>query len=130
MRCAAGEMYVGSYHAALRRYAEAIGKVYILSAKYGLMELSTQIEPYNLRMGDQGCVTTSVILQQATRLGLLECDVIALGGRDYTRICRAVWPTCKTPLDGVGGIGKQLAWLKRNTPQVAGCRAAESSPLE
>ena len=45
-------------------------------------------------------------------MGILDEEVIALGGRDYTTMCQGVWPNCQVPLDGVGGIGKHLKWLK------------------
>lgn len=119
-KCPAGEMYLGSYHAACRRFAGAWvkahgGEVLILSAKYGLLGLADLIEPYELRMGKPGCVTATFVLGQAESRGLLAArHVLALGGRDYTRVCEAIWPHCATPLAGVGGIGKQLRWLKEN----------------
>lgn len=118
----AGELYTGPYHRACRAYAEALGgRVLVLSALYGLLELGTVVEPYDLRMGRPGCVSASRVRDQAQSLNLLsEPEVVALGGRAYTSVCRAVWPCCVTPLVGVGGIGKQLRWLKQQTERL--CR--------
>lgn len=116
-RCPAGEMYVGGYHRACRKYANRLtmpARILILSAKHGLLRLTDVIEPYELRMGQPGSITTAVAWQQARKMGLLdESRVVALGGRAYTAVCRTIWPHCTTPLDGRGGIGKQLSWLNR-----------------
>jgi len=120
-RTAAGAMYTGAYHRACMRYARSIvvpEQIRILSAKYGLLELADEIEPYNLKMGQPGCVTAAKVWQQAQRAGILDATVIALGGRHYTAICRAVWPACFTPLKGVGGMGKQMQWLIRHYGRV------------
>ena len=56
----AGEMYVGSYDRACARAAAARGgRVLIISAKHGLLDPATVIEPYDLRMGQPGSVTAS-----------------------------------------------------------------------
>lgn len=118
----AGEMYIGGYHRLCQRYALTLtggdrSRVLILSAKYGLLRLDDPVRPYELRMGRPGAVTVEEVRFQAGLLGFGELAglrrVVALGGLDYTDICRAVWPaTCETPMSGVGGIGKQMAWLK------------------
>lgn len=116
--CPAGEMYVGGYHKACRKYASKLAggdedSVVILSAKYGLLRLAEVIRPYELRMGRPGSVTVQVVESQAVALGLADRSVvIALGGRGYTKVCLAVWPHCLTPLGDKGGIGKQLRWMK------------------
>lgn len=99
------------------RYALSLAdpeRVFILSAKHGLLSLDDVIEPYDLKMGQDGCVTPGLVLQQAVKRGLIERDVVALGGKGYVDICRRVWPGLLAPLDGVGGMGKQIGWMKRN----------------
>jgi len=117
--CPAGEMYVGGYHLLCQRYALTLvdrSHLYILSAKYGLLGYWETIEPYDLRMGKPGSVTVPLVLEQARLLGVEgEKEVVGLGGADYVKIMRHVWPHVRTPLDGVGGIGKHMAWLKRNS---------------
>jgi len=45
-------------------------RVLILSAKHGLIELDTIIEPYNVKMGDAGSVTAATVAAQAEALGV------------------------------------------------------------
>lgn len=114
-RAAAGEMYAGSYHRACRRYAERIGadRTLVLSARHGLLDLDEPIDPYDLRMGQPGSVTTATIREQAERLGIACADVVLLGGRAYVERAAPVWPQARTPLAHIGGIGHQLAALAR-----------------
>lgn len=117
----ASEMYTGGYFKAGLEYALSLthgdrDRVLILSALYGLLGLDDDISPYNVRMGDVGCVDWRHVERQAEARGVREAaNVIALGGKDYTNVVKKVWPDCKTPLQGVGAIGKQLAWFKKNT---------------
>lgn len=116
--CRADRMYLGTYHRLCLDYARLLvlpdpgGVILILSAKYGLLPLSQKIEPYELRMGQPGSITATRVAQQATELEVMNHSAIVLGGSDYSKICRAVWLDCKTPLAGIGGIGKQLHWLR------------------
>jgi len=109
----AGEMYVGSYHAATRRAAAARGGLLlILSAKYGLIDPETVIEPYDLRMGQPGSVTPGQVAGQAFALGVLGASrVTVLAGRSYADVIRRVWPAAERPLEGTRGIGEQHARL-------------------
>ena len=121
--CPAGEMYVGAYHRGCLGYALTLvggdeSRVFILSSKYGLLSLGDMIAPYDLRMGNPGSVGTDIVKRQAKVRGISGRVVVALGGKAYTDVCRSVWSNCKTPLTGVGGIGKQLQWLKRKVSYV------------
>jgi hypothetical protein len=119
--CPAGEMYIGGYHLLCQKYALSLvggdtSRVYILSALYGLLGFWETIAPYDLRMGRPGSVLPRVVLEQAKLLGIAtETEVTGLGGIDYIKMMRRVWPNLKTPLDGVGGIGKHMGWLKAHT---------------
>jgi hypothetical protein len=114
----AGRLYTGAYFRACLRYAQTLAqpdRIFILSALYGLLALTDVVTPYELRMGEPGCVTLAQVRRQAAARGLLGASVVALGGRNYTDVCRAVWHAgCKCPLAGQGGIGKQMAWMKRD----------------
>ncbi|GAA0469342.1 hypothetical protein Aca07nite_28010 [Actinoplanes capillaceus] len=129
----AGRMYVGSYHAACRRAAAAIGgRLLILSARYGLIAPDTWIEPYELRMGQPGAVTMPMLRAQARRLGIDTAGTVTvLAGRDYADPVSAVWPHAARPLDNARGIGPQLARLaelaRGATTQVAPEAGADRS---
>ncbi|GHH56082.1 DUF6884 domain-containing protein [Streptomyces candidus] len=113
----AGEMYVGSYHRAARRAADALtrggrsGRVLILSAKHGLVELTEWIITYELRAGDPGTVDGETLRKQAHELGISGAAVTVLGGRAYVDLAREAFPDLDAPLAGTRGIGEQLARL-------------------
>jgi hypothetical protein len=88
-------------------------RVFILSAKHGLVRPSTRLEPYDVRLGGFGCVEWSTIERQAQAFGITSAEVLFFGGRQYFTVCCYVWPQRVTQvLAGLGGIGKQLAWLR------------------
>jgi hypothetical protein len=107
-------MYQGSYHKLCLNYALTLtARVYILSAKYGLLDLSEIIEPYNVKMDDKNSVKIDFIRQQAEELNLLNEKVIVLGGSEYVKICSKIWKEIETPLKGKGGLLQQLKWLNQ-----------------
>ena len=116
-RAQAQHMYVGSYAQMCQRYARTLttpDRIFILSAKYGLLRLTDEIEPYSLTLGQPGCVSQVQVWNQAKELGIVNEPCVAIGGMRYTNLCKKVWRVCQTPLqDHVrGGNGKQLQWMK------------------
>ncbi|MER8039361.1 DUF6884 domain-containing protein [Streptomyces hydrogenans] len=113
----AGELYVGSYHRAMRRAADVLtrggrsGRVLILSAKYGLVELGKHLLNYDLRAGAPGTVDGETLRRQAHELGISGAAVTVLGGRAYVELAGEVWEELAAPLAGTRGIGEQLARL-------------------
>lgn len=111
----ADEMYTGSYHRMCQRYAKKLGHpFYILLAKYGLLRPSDIIEPYSLTLGQAGSVSPLRVAKQAEELGIKNESCIAIGGKRYTDLCKAIFFNCQTPLQTNvrGGNGKQLQWMK------------------
>jgi hypothetical protein len=115
----ADRLYVGPYFRACLDYAETLTsaeRIYILSALHGLIRRDKVIGPYDVKMGDHNSVPLAVVASDAIELDLVdEPRVIALGGRAYTSVVKKVWPHAETPLDGVGGLGMQLRWMKEQT---------------
>lgn len=115
----AGEMYVGSYHAATRRAAAALAaatgaRVMILSAKYGLLDLDRLIAPYEQHMSKPGAITRGELTAQARALGIDQAtDVTVIAGRAYADAVTSVWPHATRPLDGTRGMGEQKARMAR-----------------
>ncbi|MFI9644560.1 DUF6884 domain-containing protein [Micromonospora sp. NPDC051925] len=109
----AGQMYTGSYHQACRRAAAHLGgRLIILSAHYGLLDPDTVIEPYDLRIGQPGTVTTPTLRAQARRMSIdIAGTVTVLAGRDYADLVTTVWPHATRPLDGTRGMPEQMARL-------------------
>lgn len=71
-RMPAARKYVGGFHAAARRAAAVIaapsgGQVLIVSAWYGLITLDTEVDDYDLSLGDPGAVTPARIAEQPQR---------------------------------------------------------------
>jgi len=126
-RSPAYAMYLGTYFKINLRYALSITNreyIFILSAKYGLLGLEDEIEPYNIKMGDPGCVSVDFVLAQARRRDLLGETAICLGGHLYTDVMRQIWCKHVVPLDCVGRMGYQMQWLKRHMGIVPGSHKA------
>ncbi|PBC72379.1 hypothetical protein BX261_7252 [Streptomyces sp. 2321.6] len=114
-RAAARDLYTGPYHVACRKAAEALtadgGLVLVLSAKYGLVPLDEEIEPYDMTMDDPEAITGAELQQQARAMGIHDApQVTILAGAKYTARAQTVWPQAATPLAG-RGIGRQKARL-------------------
>jgi hypothetical protein len=113
----AGELYTGSYFRACSLTAAAIapGRWFILSARYGLVAPSDELEPYDLTLGAPGAVNDLYVRRQASVRGLLGEHVTALCGRRYADLVAEVWPRVDRPLARLG-IGQQrhvLAELRK-----------------
>ncbi|MGW3915883.1 DUF6884 domain-containing protein [Streptomyces sp. NPDC005070] len=110
----AADLYIGSYHRACRRAADALRpeRLLILSARYGLLDLDDIIEPYDTPHGAAGATTSQLLLRQATERDIVLLDpVVALGGARHTALVHAVWPHARTPLRGTRSMGEQMARL-------------------
>ncbi|MFC8257818.1 DUF6884 domain-containing protein [Streptomyces sp. NPDC057291] len=115
-RARAADMYVGSYHRACRKAADALqpDRLLILSARHGLLDLDDVIEPYDTPHGAADAITAQVLLQQATMRDIVLLDpVVALGGARHVSLVRTIWPHARTPLAGTRGMGEQMARLAR-----------------
>jgi len=117
----ARQMYTGGYFKACLNYAlsqndDSVDSVYILSAKYGLVELDDVIQPYNLIMGESGCVDKEFVRRQVIEKGLEDERVIVLGGKKYVNFCKKVWNNVSCPLNG--GMLKQIGWLNNQVELV------------
>lgn len=110
------DMYKSAYFRMNFRWAESVfdrRKIFILSAKYGLIACETIIEPYDLRMGMSGSVRVETVLEQARALGVGECKACFLGGREYETMLRNVFPDVRRP-GGSLTMGYQMRLLKKN----------------
>ncbi|QDN75090.1 hypothetical protein FNV64_05200 [Streptomyces sp. S1A1-7] len=113
-RARAADLYVGSYHRACRRAADALrpDRLLILSARYGLLDLDDVIDPYDTPHGAADAITAQALLKQATVRDIVLLDpVVALGGARHVDLVRTIWPLAHTPLAGTRGMGEQMARL-------------------
>ena len=111
----AGKMYTGGYHRMCQKVARHLAlpdRIFILSAKYGFLSLSEVIEPYELTLGQPGCIQTSALVDQAKRkIGTVD-KVMALGGKRYVSAVKAIWPQTQSPFSAAGGLGKQMKAMR------------------
>ncbi|NEB42554.1 DUF6884 domain-containing protein [Streptomyces sp. SID14515] len=106
----ADERYTGNYFTACLMAAEVMdGATMVLSAKYGLIPLSEEIENYDVRPGDKGSIRLATVKRQVEELGLTGAHVTVLGGERYVNAARLIWADVEAPLKG--GIGQQLKQL-------------------
>ena len=99
-------------------YAKSIpnAKIYILSAKYGLLELTDIISPYNITLNkmsnSQIEIWANKVLESMKTKNVNFCEkTIFLCGENYRKHLLKYFSNYEIPLQGLG-IGKQLAWYK------------------
>jgi hypothetical protein len=113
----ARDLYTGQMFrhtlAAAQAEADAIsGRVLILSARYGLVELDAILEPYNTKMGDADSVATETLTAQALALGIdWGAEVYGmLPGAYYRKLDAALRPLdvyLQDVYEATAGIGEQ-----------------------
>lgn len=69
----AADLYTSAHFALMLRAARRVatqqaGRVLILSALHGLVELDTQLAPYDVKMGDPGSITPAALAHQLAAL--------------------------------------------------------------
>lgn len=107
----ARQMYTGSYFKSCLKYAESQSSdnIYILSAKYGLIELDEIIEPYDMLITDNDAVSVNYVRYQAINDNLLRKDITMLGGKKYVSFVSKIWESVNHPLKG--GLFAQISWM-------------------
>jgi len=120
VRAPAWKLYTGTYFKSMfscaRKWASRREDIYILSAKYGLVQMDRVLPPYDTRIASPDAVTIQEVRDQAEQFGLMDSqDIILLGGKDYVSVLKAVFPSAKAPLQDmkIGGMGKQMQVMKR-----------------
>jgi hypothetical protein len=130
-RSRARDLYTGPYFRAALEYAEAVTtpeKIYILSAKHGLLRPTYYVSPYELRLGQTGSVIVRDVRRQARNFHLLPMNepVMVIAGKRYQQFLMNVFDSgLVTPC--FGGMGKQIQFLR--TQAKALINAKETKPL-
>lgn len=120
--CAAREMYISDLFKKSLAYAEQSldsATIYILSAKYGLLELDKPIEPYELTLNNmtkkQRQEWADKVLKQCEEKGIsFDEETIFLCGRKYREFLMGEFKNSTAPLQHLG-IGEQLAFYNSVT---------------
>lgn len=109
-------LYTGPYFKACLAAARRLVPdecIRILSGLHGFVALDAQLAPYEMRLGAPGSVTKLQLADQARGLLRYTNRVVALCGRQYAYTVWAIWPHTEWPLEGIGGMGKQMHFLKK-----------------
>lgn len=117
----AKDMYISplfkkAYQYALKFVPE--DKIYILSAKYGLIHSSQMIDPYektlNAERDKERKVWAYNVVQQMKAKGIpLDASIMLLGGVNYTKYLSMVLKNASCPLKGLS-MGKTLQWYNKH----------------
>ena len=102
------DLYTGQYFRAAYRWATSVtspSNVYILSAKYGIVNAYDMIDSYDLTLGDPGSVSPNRVREQADQRGIASVSpVMVVGGTRYVIMAQTVWPTARAPFGKGGGL--------------------------
>lgn len=116
----AKDLYISPLFRGAYQYAKKIkaDKVFILSAKYGLLEENDLVEPYDetlntKKMNEVQCWASAVIASLSQKANLQEDEFIILAGLRYRKYLVSQLRNCLIPLKGLS-IGKQLSFYKEN----------------
>jgi hypothetical protein len=117
----AKDLYISTLFKLNLKYAHKLDPdcVYILSAKYGLLNLEQEIEPYEQTLNNMR--TTEVkqwasrVLEQIKKVTSIEdTEFIFLAGEKYRKYLMPHFNNAQIPLEGLR-IGEQLQKLKEMT---------------
>jgi len=117
-RAQAKDLYVSTLFKLNYKYAKKLhpDEIYILSAKYGLLPLKEEIEPYeqtlnNMRSGEIKQWANRVLDHIKKVCSIDETEFIFLAGDKYRKYLLPHIKNAKIPLEGLR-IGEQLQKLK------------------
>jgi hypothetical protein len=117
-RAKARDLYISTLFTSSLRYAMSLkpDNIYILSAKYGLVDPDLEIEPYNTTLNTMSSAEVkgwaSVVLDQLIQRTDMQHDhFVILAGEKYRKHITPHLTFYEVPLRGLT-IGKQLQFLK------------------
>ena len=117
----AKDLYISPLFRYNLTYANSLNpdKIFILSAKYGLINLDEEIKPYDLTLNKMSQKEIKLwaekVIEELKRASNLQADkFIFLAGEKYRRDLVPLIRNHEVPLKGLG-IGKQLKFLKEKT---------------
>lgn len=118
-RARAKDLYVSPLFRAALQYAQRFSpdKIFILSAKYGLVQLNDEIDPYNVTLKDMSIRERKAWASRVLQALRSHCDLekdhfVILAGNSYRQYLIPYLKSYEIPLEGLS-IGKQLQYLKR-----------------
>ena len=113
----AQDLYVSPLFRLNLQYARKLqpDAIYVLSAKHGLLDLNTEIEPYNLTLNDMAtrqvqAWAEQVLEQIKQRADLSKDHFVFLAGLKYRKFLVPRLASYEVPMQGLT-IGRQLQFL-------------------
>jgi hypothetical protein len=123
-RSLAKNLYVSPLFRLNLRYAQSLTPdgIFILSAKYGLVELDDDLDPYdqtlnNMKVQERKEWAAAVLAQLAERADLQKDHFVFLAGEKYRKYLLPQLSFYEIPMQGLN-IGRQLHFLKQALNQV------------
>ena len=117
VRARAQDLYTSPLFRLNLAYAQTLApdNIFVLSAKYGLLDLDTVIEPYDLTLNSMRVKqirqwANSVLQQLNQKADLIQDHFIFLAGEKYRRYLIPHLCSYEVPMKGLP-IGKQLQYL-------------------
>ena len=114
----ARDMYISPLFKLSLKYAQKLNpdKIFILSAKYHLLPLDKEIEPYNVTLNNMSVNeikswAEEVVRELGENADLENDNFIILAGENYTKFIRDKLKHVEEPLKGLS-IGNRLKFLK------------------
>ncbi len=121
VRSKAKDMYISSLFKYSYKYASQLkpNYIFILSAKYGLLNPNDEIDPYNETLNNKSkkeiMLWADVVIKELSKhVNLNEDKLIFLAGNNYRQYLIDHINHYEVPMLGLG-IGKQLKYLKQKT---------------
>ncbi len=115
----AKDLYISPLFQKNLAYAQKLkpDMIFVLSAKYGLVDLDREIEPYNLTLNNMSASEIKVwaekVLKQLSEQANLQQDYfVFLAGEKYRKYLTPYISSFGVPMEGMP-IGKQLQYLGR-----------------
>lgn len=116
----AKDMYIGNYFKKTLQFARTFNadKIFILSAKYGLLELNDVISPYDLtlnKMSKQDKKSWSAKVYQQLKNKNIDFDqkTIFLTCKNYNQFLKQKFKNHIIPFKNIGGMGLQIQFIKK-----------------
>ena len=120
-RAKAKDLYTSTLFKKNMEYAQTLNpeNIFILSAKYGLLDLEQEIGPYNQTLKEMSSLERKTwankVLEKLNKVANLKQDeIIFLAGKSYRQYLIPHITHYRIPLEKMG-IGKQLKFLKEKT---------------
>ena len=117
----AQDLYKSTYFKYCLSYAKKLNptKIYILSAYYGVLELTDIIAPYektlnNMNIKERKEWSKKVLKQLLDKKIDFEDETLFLCGKKYREYLEPYFINCSSPFKNLNAIGKQLQFLKEN----------------